>query len=243
MTEPGFGAKQVHREFPGVTDRAGPRRAEQGSHGHAGELGHDREDALGAGPQENRLDAHERGCLAGIGAGFVSARHHVATVGVPALSLTSASASQATGGCGPIGPHLRRQKDNHGRRRELASRWPTCLALRVGRAIRSPAQVWRSVASGPLVGHQAGRLHRGALQQRPQAADGYRDPQRRRRAARVGRPRSRSTCRRGYTPTGRSCRWPRPEPALRDGRAGPAQAGGHTRSPGGGQTQPLHERA
>ena len=69
MAEPGFRAKQVHGQLPGVTDRVGPRRAEQGSHGHAGELGHDREDALGAGPQENRLDPHQQRGFKVTGAG------------------------------------------------------------------------------------------------------------------------------------------------------------------------------
>jgi hypothetical protein len=58
MAEPGLGAQQVHGQLPGVTDRIGPRRAEQGGDGHAGELSHDREDAIGARAQENRLDAH-----------------------------------------------------------------------------------------------------------------------------------------------------------------------------------------
>jgi hypothetical protein len=51
-----------------------------------------------------------------------------------------------------------------------------------------PGQVRRSVASGHLVRHEPRRLHRRALQQCPQAGDGHRGPQRRRRAARVGCP-------------------------------------------------------
>jgi hypothetical protein len=61
MAEPGFGAQQVHGQFPGVTDRARPRRAEQGGDGHPGEFRYRGEDTIGAGAQEDRLDAHEQG--------------------------------------------------------------------------------------------------------------------------------------------------------------------------------------
>jgi hypothetical protein len=86
-----------------------------------------------------------------------------------------------------------------------AARMPTTVAAgaaagshrmvaRLARALPEPShplpgQVRRSVASGCLVRHQAGRLHPRGLQQRPQAGDGHGDPQHRRRAARVGRPR------------------------------------------------------